>query len=240
MEKPNRIGKKVTKTTSLSITALRQDIDLGSNLWAINWFNPKRRWLYNLYTALAVPLAIKVGARLWHKSTFLEKLAGADGDGRKMLLIVEYPSASKFMDLVGIKFFQLISILRILAVEDFIFGFTKRVAPQGLSKNRQAKGAPCLVHHFRREKDFSKDFNDIASAASEKEINLIYAGAKAATLSRTVVEKGITEVPFFMDGIIVFESDNAASLKTFFASELYRKFTSDMENSYAAIFEKIA
>ncbi len=240
MEKSNQIDKKVTKTTSLSITGSQQGIDLGSNIWAVNWFNPKRRWLYNLYTTLAGPLVIKVGGRLWHKSTFLEKLAGKDDDGRNMLLIVEYPTASNFMDLVGIKFFQLISILRILAVEDFIFGFTKRVAVPGLTKNRQAKGAPCLIHHFRSKKNFSGGFNSLASFASDKGINLIYAGTKVATLSRTIVDKGVMEVPFFMDGIIVFESDNIASLKTFFGSETYRDFTSKTENSYAAIFEKIA
>ena len=235
-----KIDKQITKTTSISIIGVSSEIDLDTGLWAINWFDTKRKWLYNLYTLLAAPLVIKVGGGLVFKGQHLEKLAGEDNDARKILLVVKYPSANHFFDLLAFKFFLLLSVLRVMAVEKFVFGFSKRIKIERSFKDRKSKGSPCLVHHFRGNKDISIDLQNLTNAAAEKGINLAYAGTKAATLQRTVDGKGTVDVPFIMDGIIVFEGDNRSDLQVFYEREIYQQFIGNVANSYVAVFEKLA
>jgi len=42
-----------------------------------------------------------------------------------MLVIVNYQDIHRFLEMIRIKSFQFISILRVSVVRDFIFGFTK-------------------------------------------------------------------------------------------------------------------
>lgn len=240
MDNIQQFDLDINKSTSVSIVACTTDIDLDSGIWAINWFDTKRRWLYNLYTFIASRFVIKVGGKLWFKGAFVETLSGNKKDARKILLIVKYPTAHHFLDLVALKSFQMVSLLRILAVKRFVFGFTQRHKIEGLSEKRQDKGAPCLVHHFRNTSEINKKITSICYAASEQNIYLNYWGKKAATLKRSHSTEGAYDVPFIMDGILVFEAANRDQLMAFYKSETYLAFTAGLDNSYAAIFKKIA
>lgn len=240
MENTPQIDLDVNKSTSISIIATREDVDFNTAVWAVNWFDTKRKWLYNLYTAMASRFVIKVGGSLCFKGQFQETLAGNEKDGRKILLIVKYPSAHHFLDLVAMKSFQLVSIFRILAVKRFIFGFTHPLIIEGLVKNRQPKGAPCLVHHFRNVTTVNDKIESITHAASEQNIHLSYTGLKAATLKRSHSTEDGYSIPFIMDGILVFEGKNKAQLLAFYNSEVYQAFAGDLDNSYVALFKKLA
>jgi uncharacterized protein (DUF1330 family) len=239
MESKLELEVKINKSTTISIVGSSPDIDLSTDVWAVNWFNTKRRWLYNIYSMLAAPLVEKVGGRLVLKAEFVKKIAGEKGDGRQLLLIVNYPSAHSFIELMSKGVFLFLSILRILAVNRFVFGFTKRVEIEELSPNSQAIGTPCLVHHFRGLKKDENNFKNIALAAADKSIHLAYAGTKAATLKRAHDTEGSYNVPFIMDGILVFEGQDDDALQAFAESSIYQSFTDGMEHSYSAIFRKL-
>ena len=240
MENIQQIDLDINKSTSISIVACGADINLDSKVWAINWFDTKRKWLYNIYTAIASRFVVQVGGRLCFKGAFMETLSGDEKDARKILLIVAYPTAHHFLDLVKMKLFQMVSILRILAVKRFVFGFTQRLKIEKLTKNRQTKGAPCLVHHFRNEASVNEKIELVCHLANEQNIHLSYAGLKVATLRRSHSTEDSYDVPFIMDGILVFEADNKGQLMAFYESELYKSFTETLDNSYVALFRKLA
>lgn len=238
MEDKLQIETKTNQSTSLSILAHSVDIDLTSDLWAVNWFNTKRPWLYNIYTTLMSPLVGKVGGKLVFKGSFVKKLDGHEKDGRKTLLIVKYPSAADFIDLVSKKAVLFYSILRIMSVERFMFGFTHQLDTNEIKPQKTAKGSPCLVHHFRGEIDIQATFNQLSSIAISNGVDLCYAGKKAATLKRSHNTEGSYEIPFTMDGILVFVAKDEANLQSFYATPDYQSFIASLDNSYAAIFSK--
>ena len=240
MQNTSQIDLNINKSTSISIIASQAEIDLNTAVWAVNWFDTKRKWLYNLYTSIASGFVVKAGGSLWFKGELEQTLAGNEKDARKILLIVKYPTANHFLDLVKMKLFQMVSILRILAVKRFVFGFTQRIEIEGLIKNRQPKGALCLVHHFRNDTGINEQVESISHLASDMGIHLNYAGLKAATLKRSHSTEGGYDIPFIMDGIFVFEGENKEQLMAFYQSEAYQIFAGSLDNSYVALFRKLA
>lgn len=234
----NHITTKVNKKLSLSVIALSSEIDLKTNIWAINWFNTNKKWLYNLYTFLAIPMAMKIGVKLIYKGSFVEKLEGKDDLGRKMLLIVEYPSVDDFFSLVHTKYFQIISLLRMKAVKRFNFGFSKRRTSKVSLIKPLAKGASCIVHHFKGSID-DMGIKSLEFFALQTNIRLIYFGEKVATLNRVIKGKPLVEVRLAMDGIIVFEGEKE-DLFQFYKSEKYSLQREALEDNYLAIFRKTA
>ncbi len=240
MQNTSQIDLNINKSTSISIIASQAEIDLNTAVWAVNWFDTKRKWLYHLYTSIASGFVIKVGGKLWFKGQFEQTLSGHEKDARSILLIVQYPTANHFLDLVKMKRFQMVSILRILAVKRFVFGFTQPIKMEGLIKNRQSKGAPCLVHHFRNNSVVDEQIKTISRLAGDTGIYLNYAGIKAATLKRSHSTEGGYAIPFIMDGILVFEGENREQLMAFYQSEVYQTFVGSLDNSYVALFRKLA
>jgi len=239
MGKIQQIDTKINQTTTLSIVANSGDVDLNESIWAVNWFNTNRRWLYNLYTTLVSPLVVKVGGKLVFKGEFQEKIIGEDRDGRKILLIINYPSARHFIELASKKIFIFLSILRILAVNRFVFGFTKRHTTNESPNYQSTKGTPCLVHHFRGNVDIKASLNKIIKTTPNVNIQLIYAGEKAATLKRSHDTEGAYEMPFIMDGIFVFAAADRTILQAFYDSDSYQAFINHLDSSYTAIFKKL-
>ncbi len=228
--------RQVTKTITLSIRSHR-DIDLNSSLWAVNWFNPKSTTLYKLYTLLAGPLVLKVGGGLCFKGSFEELLYGPKELKRNMLLVVKYPSATKFLELASYKYFQVLSLLRTKAVRNFVFGFTKRsVAPQKKIK-RLPKGSSSLVLLMTKEVSDKKEWMDtLARRAHELGIGILFAGDKAASLTRIESGKKEKTIPFFIEIVVILESDNRDKMRHFIDDPCFD--TLKAEDSFLAVLMK--
>ena len=227
----------IGKDTTLSIIAASSEIDLEQPLFAINWFDTKRKWLYNLYVLLASPYAQKVGARMIFKGQQIEKITGNDSDGRELLLIVRYPTAGNFLQLMSFKMFLLISLLRIKAVKHFTFGFMQKITPDNPA-GKAGKGNPALFHHFKGLPIPLHQVEQLKEEAAKNHIQLIFAGTKAASLQRR--QKGKTqEIPFLMEGLLLFQGNDQTSLRHFFEHPTYRHFREQQQDHYAALLEKL-
>ncbi len=137
---------KIAKDRTVIIKAVSPQISLKEPLYAVNWFDTKSKILYNLYNLLASKSVYKVGGKAIFKGIVLEKIQGKQEDHREMLLIVKYPSAYSFKSLIDSLYFKLVSILRIKAVLNFNFGFTKVYASS--YKQIEDKAKTYAIHHL--------------------------------------------------------------------------------------------
>lgn len=105
---------------SVGVQAVRPEADLRAPLYAVNLVDLVRPRTYSLYGLLAFPLARRAGARVLFKGERIEVLGGGGPVGQ-LLLIVYYPDAGSFLDLVTRPIFAGLSLLRRAAVERFRF-----------------------------------------------------------------------------------------------------------------------
>ena len=189
---PSYVERNVTSKTRIRI---RGDESVIQNpLFAINWFDTRFAPIYHLYNLLAGPRAFRVGAKALFKGKYQKTLYGNPELQRDFLLIVNYPSANNFLDLVSDTIFKIFSVLRIAAVKRFSFILQQRHHGQQLLKDRTPKdnkqGCYAVVQisqapQSQSEKGASQA--DLASAveslAQQNDVELFYAGSAAGRLS---------------------------------------------------------
>ena len=95
-------------------------------IYAINWFNTKSSLVYDFYNKLAVGCVRKIGGAPFFKGRHIKTLHGREEDRRDVLLVVRYPALKNFLTMLESKVFQGVSVIRMAAVDEFTFGFTKR------------------------------------------------------------------------------------------------------------------
>ena len=215
----------ITKSMTLKVKATGMLNSLEGKVWAVNWLNLKRPWLYDLYGKLAFIHVAKAGAKLFFKGNVIEKLEGEDMYDRELLLIVRYPSVDGFLNMLSNKWFQLKSILRINAIKRFVFGFVKQEGGSGQALKRPVnyEGSNCyMVHIFQTDPVYADDKTFQALIDSEQP-ELYFQGTQKAKVIR--VQKGKEqEGPFFIDGILIWEAADQKTLKDWANSEAYEAF----------------
>lgn len=230
------LKRDLTKTISVEIIPAGQGDVKTDRIWAINWFNYKKKWLYGLYNRLAAPHVIKVGGQLLFKGHNQQTLFGDEELSRQTLLIVTYPKIDNFLDMLTVKAFQLKSLLRVKAVKDFVFGFTKRIDKNESALMPKYNGSDSyLVYHYQGNAGQEK----LYEMAREHSVKIFFHGEKMAQLKR--IEEGKDDVlaPFFMDGIIVFEADNEEAIANFATSERFSQHNMLNKSGFAAIFARV-
>jgi uncharacterized protein (DUF1330 family) len=225
---------RVTKNNFLYIESIDGEIDIKKRVYAINWFSTKSLWLYNLYNTLANPMVEKSGGRGFLKAKVKKTLHGEQSDHRDVLLIVTYPSLRDFTRLVEMPLFLLVSILRMLAVKEFTFGFTYRVGDESVKEVPKTQGE-YVVHHYKSQEHISKD---VALLSEEQNIEIYYIGVISALLSSGDENKK-EQTPCLMDGIIVFRSQTLKELEDFIQSEKYQTLINKTQSSFIATLDRI-
>jgi uncharacterized protein (DUF1330 family) len=232
----NSLTQEITKTIKVEIVSTNKEDISNERIWAINWFNYKQEWLYSLYNRLATPSVIKVGGELLFKGHNQKTIFGDEKLKRHTLLIVTYPKIKNFLEMLTIKAFQIVSLLRVKAVKDFVFGFTKRVdsfistATPNLEESKSY-----LVYHYQGIEK-TRELYDLASVQGG---SVYFHGEKIAQVKR--IEEGKDDVlaPFFMDGIILFEFNNEESVEEFGSNSWFEQQKISESHHYAAIFDRI-
>ena len=213
-------------------------------LFAINWFNERLPWLYTFYNLLAARTLFRTGAKIFLKARLKETLQGEHADGRDLLLIVNYPSGEKFLDLLANSYFQFISLFRLAAVKDFSFVLQKRLDGPELLKTRwpvHDKSKFYALHHFQSQASLKGDLSAITALIEALDISLHYAGEKAAA----VVIKDIRSqnpdqaMPFITHKLVLFEAGSDAALKSLFAGEPYQQFVSRLDSSFIGTLDRL-
>lgn len=241
MENPQVIKQEVIFGNFALIKQVKKDASLDCPVYAVNWFDTRMKWMYDFYNLLAAKSVFKIGGKVFFKGQVVKKLLGAVEDSRNMLLIVNYPSEIRFLDLMKDKFFILVSVLRELAVRDFSFGFTVRLDSQDPLPEKRSnfeKSKSYAMHYFRTDKplsEFLPRLNEIASATAVK---IHYAGQISSLLFSENKLGKETPVPCLMDGILLYEADKDSPLEALVAGESYRQEIAKLGSSYIALLKR--
>jgi uncharacterized protein (DUF1330 family) len=232
----NPLRRDLTKTFSVEIIPFGNGDVKTDRIWVINWFNYKKKWLYSLYNRLAAPHVIRVGGQLLFKGHNQRVLFGDEDLARHTLLIVTYPNVDNFLDMLTIKAFQVVSLLRVKAVQDFVFGFTKRKDKHDTASMPNNSGSDSyLVYHYQGKANQEK----LYELAHNHNVKIFFHGEKMAQLKRLEEGKDDILAPFFIDGIIVFEAENDELLTGFVNSNEFIQHKTLNDKSFAALFARI-
>ena len=232
----NPLKRDLTKAISVEIIPVGKGDIKTERIWAINWFNYRNKWLYSLYNRLAAPHVISVGGQLLFKGHSQRVLFGVEELARDTLLIVTYPKIDNFLEMLSIKAFQLISLLRVKAVKDFVFGFTKRINYDEttliLKYNRSHS---YLVYHYQGSAEQEK----LHEIALQYNVKVFFHGEKMAQLKRLEEGKEDILAPFFIDGIIIFVAENDEVILNFVTSDEFGEHRTRNDKSFAALFVRV-
>lgn len=234
MQQP--ISTTISATEKVLIQPQVEHFDEHAELCAINWFDLKRAWLYTLYGMIASIFVRKVAGKLCFKGTLIKQLEGDENHKRENLLIVCYPDARSFLNLVDFRVFQLVSVFRLAAVKRFCFGFTENILQKTLfasdANNSFSKQQLYLVHHFRGDSTWLRSNLDaLLIAARQHQLECYFCGLTTAHIVR---EKSGQQqsTDFFMDGIVIFAADTKVAVEDFSKDDIYTTFKhNNTENS---------
>ena len=118
------LAAPISRRSRIRITPYGHPFD-GAVIHAINWFDTRSLWLYNVYNRLAAGSVARIGGQPLFKARLVEVLRGNVSDRRETLLLVRYPGVSQFASMLSDRRFQLTSVLRELAVRRFSFGLSE-------------------------------------------------------------------------------------------------------------------
>jgi uncharacterized protein (DUF1330 family) len=241
MENLQVIKQEVIFDNHALIKQVKKDVGLDRPIYAINWFDTRMQWMYDFYNLLAAQSVFKIGGKVFFKGKVVKKLSGSAEDSRNMLLIVNYPSAIRFMDLMKDNFFILVSVLRELAVKDFSFGFTARLDSQEpLPEKRSTfdRSKAYAMHHFRTDMPLTEFLPRLHEIAAGNGVKVHYAGQISSLLFAQNQQGKETQVPCLMDGILLYEADHDALLETMISGEQYRQEIAQLDSSYIALLKR--
>jgi hypothetical protein len=195
-----------------------------------------------LYGLIASRFVRKVRGKLYFKGNLIRQLEGAEARSRENLLIVCYPGARSFLNLVDFKIFQMVSVLRLAAVKQFIFGYTENIveasASTGAADMRFNKQQTYLVHHFKGDAGWLRDNrSELFSAAQHHKVPVYFCGLTTAHVARE--QSGQRKSgEFFMDGIMLFAADSEADIENFINEETYSAFRRNNSENCLYLFSR--
>jgi len=232
----NDITCRVTGSLNILIKPISKDIDLNQPLYAINWFSTKMEWLYHFYNFVASRSVAKIGGAAFFKGKITETLIDEANTQRELLLIVKYPGGKSFKALMELAFFKVVSILRVLAVKRFTFGFTQmRMVDMTSTKDDSLE---YLLHHFKSV-DKGVDFAKKLGLITPVSVNVKYAGQMVANLYSQQKSEEAESILNLMDGVIIYESKSKELLSDMVKSKDYSDVMKQLESSYIGFMDRI-
>lgn len=231
------IDVPLTSKFKAGIVHREQLLTNNETTYAINWFNTKTRWLYDLYNFLAGGSVRKIGGVPFFKARLREKLIGDDTGRRDVLLIVQYPALMSFKNMLQSRVFQLVSILRSLAVADFTFGFSKRRDSGGRPvKFEKSALSHYAVIHFSGSVDFAQL---LKLGDSDAELQVIFASEIAGGLATGKVGGELKDVPCIMHGIAVLQSVDQDGFTRAIESAQFETIKTQADQLFFGIYDRI-
>ena len=226
MSKTDHIGRKITGSITAEIHGEPNEIE--SPLFAINWFDTRIAIVYHFYNLLAASRVFKIGGKVLFKGKCGQAISGNPELARHYLLIVNYPSGHRFLELLSDKLFQLMSVLRIAAVKRFSFVLHQRQGePQLLpdSKSVIDPGDHYAVLQIQlpeesKQEAKSFDFSGLKKLAEQHDSQLFFAGRVAGQVVLNKAKQNESDaVPFLTNITIVIKSSTAKNVLGCFAAD---------------------
>lgn len=205
--------------------------------YAINWFNTKSSLVYDFYNYLAVRSVRKIGGEPFFKGRHLKTLHGSADDSRDVLLVVRYPAVTNFRKMLESKVFQAVSVIRMAAVKDFTFGFTKRGdAGADLIPLDHDEKTIYGVFNYSGTKDTN---NAIDELASETNVEIFYKGLIRAHIGTGETSSEATQVPCVMDGIFIVKSADSQAVENLMQTPAFISLNALTERSFFGLYNRI-
>ena len=167
------------------------------------------------------------------KGRLLKQTAGDEALRRSTILLVHYPSVSAFLNLMGNRYFNVVGLLRLLAVKDFTFGLTQPVSGNEFNDN------PINVE------EYVVRFGDVLSLQESGEIpiaGLMYSGKTVATLTTGDSQNIKEDVDCIIERISLQEADAGAeaSQDTRTSIQGDTAVSSHVTDEFVGIFRRIS
>ena len=240
------IHRKITGSMTAGIEGEKDEIE--TPLFAINWFNTRFAFVYHFYNLLVAGRVFKVGGKLLFKGKCQQAISGNKDLARHYLLIVNYPSGHRFLDLLADRPFQLMSVFRTVSVKRFSFVLQKRLGVPQLLPGGKVGFDPndhyaVLQIRFpkgdRQAAASSFDFDQLELLAEQHELQLFFAGRVAGTvfLKKNNSDKS-DALPFLTDITVVIRTPARNKIPEFFASKGLEKLLSSCSDFFAAHVER--
>ena len=235
------MDRQITKGTKIVLEPVNDSADLTEPLFAINWFNTRANWLYNLYNLIAASSVFQVGAAPFFKGHVTETLLGSADASRQLLLIVNYPSGEKFLDLLSGRYFQVTSVLRMAAVKNFSFVLNARVDGPTLMKSRKQQfdaSHGWAVHHYSSSQDMNDELEQLRQVTAQSGISLHFASVRAATVHSEDREAKRTPMNTITDRVVLLSASTPQKLTAAIRGP-YSEFADSVQNSYIGTLARV-
>lgn len=232
--------RQITRGTKIVLEPVEASVDLAKPFFAINWFNTRAMWLYNLYNVIAVRSVLKVGASLFFKGRITKTLVGSPDAARQMLLIVNYPSGKRFLDLLSDRFFQITSLLRMASVRDFSFVLNTRIdGPASIQQRPQEfeTSQAWAVHIYSSSHDIEEDLAFLKKVTERSQIGLHFASQRGALVNTEDKNGNRTAMTSVTDRVVILKGTATEQLATAIRGP-YTEFTDTIDNSYIGILTR--
>lgn len=240
MQEP--LSTSLSATEKVLIKPVVEHFDENADLCAINWFDLKIPWMYQLYGLIASRFVRKVSGKLYFKGKLIKKLEGPEDRQRENLLIVCYLNARKFLALIDFKIFRIVSVLRLAAVQRFCFGFAENLLEKANSKGAShpkfCKEQIYLVHHFQGDDNWLRDKRqDLFTTARQHQVRVYFCGLTNAHIVR---EKSGQQqsAEFFMDGMLLFAANSEIDIENFTRDDIYTTFKRQNSSNSLYLFSR--
>ena len=236
------IERQITAGTRIVLEPLDGSIRETQPLFAINWFNTRARWLYNLYNRIAAGSVFRIGAKVFFKGRLVRTLMGPSKAARSTLLIVNYPSGERFLDLLSGRFFQITSVLRMLAVRDFSFVLNARADGPALMGQQTQSFDPArawAVHMFSSSRDMNEEVATLRAVTEKSGIVLHFASRPAVVVNKDDGQGRREPMNYITDRVVILEGASATHLASA-VNGAYSEFTGMVQDSYIGLLDRVS
>ena len=226
--------RQITKGTKLILEG--ESEALQGPLFAINWFDTSVAWVYHLYNRLASGRLAKAGGKPHFKARVTEHLLGDASLGRKHLLIVRYPSAEHFLNLVSDKIFQLFSVLRMVSVRRFSFVMHRRQHGEDTIQPPLTNAYALL--HFHADSSVERILDKFQQIASGHGASVVFTSHRAVTVASQSNQADPQVLPFVTHTVVLFCAQDANRIRSMFDSEPFTDLLPSSEHCFGAMLHR--
>lgn len=226
--------RQITRGTKILLDPLAPGIDETTPLFAINWFNTRPKWLYDLYNLIASRSVFGVGGKVFLKGRVKRTLLGETQQSRQTLLVVNYPNGERFLDMLSTRYFQVTSLLRMAAVREFSFLLNRRAdGPTLLERETQSFDAKdrWLVHHYSSTNPLDEEMTRIRKLTADSALTLHFASEPAARVYTVDREGARTPMPSITDRVVILQVTSAGEPDDAINGS-YSQFIDSVQNSF--------
>ncbi len=239
------LAARISSSLQVKIIASDEQVSLSEPAYALNWFNVRYSWLYDFYNFVGTRSVRQVNGIPIFKATVGRTLHGDPSDYRDRVLIVRYPDAGHFKTMLENRYFQVVSLLRLVAVQAFTFALSQRTDLSDSIK-RPIDNADTLnistseayaIHHFRAEQNST--ISDMVQLTAKKHgVKLGFSSQVSAHLYSQNKGKEPEVTPSLMTHCLILQADSATSIEEFIATKDYQDLIQATQSSFIALLKR--